>query len=81
MADRSMRPLRVLAVYCGDGNPVIVQEFTPGAGWRRTNFRKRASVAWLRKLRAAGVTVVGVEPAPGRCADFTVAELLAGGKV
>lgn len=58
-----------------DGNPVIVGEFTDR--WRTGYWRKRASVSWLRKLRAAGVTHVAIEVAPARTADFAVGELLA----
>lgn len=75
--DRSMQPIKVLADYCGDGNPVIAQEFVPGRGWRRCNFRKRASVAWLRKLRREfGVTTVAVEVGPNRVADFKISEMV-----
>lgn len=72
-----MQPIAKLAEYCGDGNPVIAQEFEPGRGWRRAGFRKRASVAWLRKRRRAGVTAVAVEFADGsRRADFRIEELV-----
>ncbi len=71
----AMQPIAELAEYGGNGNPVIVQEFVPGRGWRRTNFRKRASCAWLRKLKREGVTEVAVE-FDGRAADFRIAELI-----
>lgn len=69
-----MQPIAALADYCGDGNPVIAEEFSDR--WRRQSLRKRASRAWLRKLRGRGVTHVAVDCGDGRLADFTVAELL-----
>ena len=70
-----MQPIAQLVAYCGNGNPVILEAFSDR--WRRQQtWRKRASISWLRKLKAQGVTHVAVEVAPGRGADFTVAELL-----
>lgn len=71
----AMRPIKMLADYCGDGNPVIVEEFA--GRWRRQGWRKRASAAWLRKRRAAGVSHVAVDVG-GRAADFSIDELLRG---
>lgn len=68
-----MQPIKMLADYCGDGNPVIVEEFN--RRWCRTGFRKRASRSWLRKLRREGATHVAVDVG-GRVADFSIAELL-----
>jgi hypothetical protein len=56
-------------------HPVITQQFTPGRGWARQDFRKRASVSWLRKLKAEGVTSVQVS-AGGYSPDFTVDEVI-----
>ncbi len=78
MAGHAMRPLRVPLDYCGDGNPVIAQEFRPGRGWRRAGWRKRASASWLAKLRREGITDVALDVG-GRVADFTINELLRGG--
>jgi hypothetical protein len=68
----NMQPIPMLYDYCGDGNPVIVEEFRDR--WRRCGWRKRASYAWLRKLRREGVTHIAVDVG-GRTADFTIAEL------
>lgn len=75
--DHHMRAIPLLADYCGDGNPVIVEQFAER--WVRQIWRKRASASWLRKLRSEGVTHVAVEVAPGRAADFTVGELIRSG--
>lgn len=72
-----MKPIQTLAEYCGDGNPVVAQEFTPAKGWVRSGWRKRASFSYLRTLRAEGITNIAVEVAPNRVADFGVTELLA----
>lgn len=56
-------------------HPVITQEFTPGRGWVRQRYRKRVSVAWLRKLRSQGVTAVQVS-AGGYNPDFQVDEVI-----
>lgn len=69
-----MQPVLAAVVGEGPGNPVIVAEFADR--WRPQSYRKRASASWLRKLRGEGVTHVAVEVAPGRSADFTIAELL-----
>jgi hypothetical protein len=69
-----MQPIAKLVAYCGDGNPVIVQEFR--GSWRTQSYRKRASASWLRKLRAEGVSHVAVRTPAGTTADFTVKELL-----
>lgn len=77
MSSHAMQPIGMLASYGGDGNPVIVEVFTPREGWKRTSWRKRASVSWLRKLRRYdGVTHVAVEFDGYRRADFSVAELV-----
>lgn len=68
---RSMQPLS-LGQY-GAGNPVIVAEFSDR--WRTQGYHKRASVTWLRKLKAAGVTWVTLD-IEGRTPDFRVDELL-----
>lgn len=73
-----MKALNVTVDYAGEANPVIVEEFAAGTGWRRTGWRKRASMSWLRKLREQGVESVALE-VNGRAADFTVAELIRGG--
>lgn len=72
-----MKPIKLLARDLGDGNPVIAEEFIPGRGWRRVQFRKRASQSWLRKLRAKGVTLVSLTPEnTDRHVDYQVRELL-----
>lgn len=71
-----MDPIKMLKDYCGNGNPVIAQEFSDR--WRTQSYRKRASKSWLRKLRREGITHVAIEIAPRRTADFTIAELLRG---
>jgi hypothetical protein len=78
MTSHAMQPIDLLAEYGGDGNPVIVQTFTPGKGWTRTSWRKRASRSWLRKLRRdEGITTVAVEFDGGRrVADFRISELV-----
>jgi hypothetical protein len=76
-------PILVAAYFGGhyDGgfaytrHPIITQEFHPGRGWVTTNYRKRVSVAWLRKLKAQGVTGVALT-CDGRRADFTITEIL-----
>lgn len=72
----AMQPIQMLRDYCGNGNPVIVAEFS--GRWRRTSYRKRASASWLRHRRAAGVTQIAVEIAANRTADFAIDELLRG---
>jgi len=76
MTNHKMHPIPQLRDYCGNGNPIIRQEFSDQ--WRTQTYRKRASVAWLRKLRTAGVTRIAVEVEPGtdRLADFSIAELM-----
>ena len=74
----TMNPLVVLAEYCGNGNPVIKQEFTPGKGWKSQTYKKRASASWLVKLAAQGVTHIGVEVGENRIADFEIKRVLAG---
>lgn len=80
MAGHSMQPIPVLAEYFGgDGNPVIRETFVAERGWRRLGWHKRASRAYLRKLRREeGVTHVAVSPAtlPERVADFRIEELV-----
>jgi hypothetical protein len=74
-----MHEIAMLSDYCGDGNPVIVETFTPGRGWVRAGWRKRVSRSWLRKLRREqGVTEVALDVG-GRVADFRVSELLSSG--
>jgi hypothetical protein len=68
-------------------HPIVVDEFRPSTGWKRQTFRKRVSVSWLRKLKAEGVTHVGLSMEPvdrpsnyrGRVADFEVAAVIRGG--
>ena len=56
--------------------PIVAQTFTPADGWVTwSRYRKTVTLSWVRKLRAQGVTHVQLV-AGGRCADFTVAELL-----
>jgi hypothetical protein len=81
---RAMRPLPALLEYAGEGNgnPIIHDTWTPGGGWARQTYRKRASAAHLRKLRAQGVERVGLvvrRAADGVSvvADFSIRELLA----
>lgn len=56
-------------------HPVVAQTFAPGRGWKTTSYRKRVSASWLRKLRAEGVTAVGLRSG-ARLADFTIDEVL-----
>jgi hypothetical protein len=56
-------------------HPLIAGTFTPGRGWQCTGFRKRVSCAWLRKLKARGVTSVSLT-CGGYQADFTIAEII-----
>lgn len=84
----------VVADYCRKfvgpdyEHPVVVQVFKPGVGWRTTNYAKRVSVSWVRKLKTEGVTAVAVSPIPqrkrwdrsDRTIDFTVKEILKGVK-
>jgi hypothetical protein len=66
----------VVARYFGEGtHPIIVQEFLPGRGWRRTTYKKRVSAAWARKLKGSGITVIALS-GDGRTADFRVDEIL-----
>lgn len=74
-----MEPIAKLVRYFdGDGNPIIVQTVKPGKGWTRFGMRKRASFAFIRRLKRAGVTHVALAPAgsPWWIADFATAELL-----
>jgi hypothetical protein len=74
---RTTQPIPLVSDYFGDSDaPIITAEFRPGRGWVRTSFKKRVSRAWLRKLRAEGVTHVALTAREGRTADFAVAELL-----
>jgi len=58
-------------------HPTIAQVFKPGRGWVRYPGRKFISASWAQKLRASeGVTHLGLRVAPGRVADFSVAEIL-----
>lgn len=54
---------------------VIAQTFTQAKGWKTYPIRKRVSASWLRKLRSEGVTHVALA-SQGRCADFSIMELL-----
>ncbi len=59
------------------GHPQIAQTFRPGIGWRRYPGHKFISASWAQKLRVGeGVTHLSLEVAPGRMADFSIAELL-----
>ncbi len=71
------------SVVAYEAHPIITQTFTPGKGWRNTNYRKRVSCSWLRKLAREGVTAVAVcSPYwPDRTVDFSVREALRGGPV
>jgi hypothetical protein len=73
----SMRPIPMLVEYGGEGNPVIAAEFKHT--WQRQGWDKRVSYAWLRKLRADGVTHVALRFG-AREADFSVTELLRSGR-
>jgi hypothetical protein len=78
---RQIQPIPMVSRYFGTYGvpgaeiPVIAQSFTPGKGWSRYPFRKRVSRAWLRKMKAEGVTSVALA-LNGRLADFRIAELL-----
>jgi hypothetical protein len=66
--------------YC-DEHPIIVQVFYSDRGWRTTNYRKRVSCSWLRKLKAEGITHVGLVSGgrwtrSDRIADFSITEIL-----
>ncbi len=54
---------------------LVASTFTPDQGWKTTNYRKRVSASWLRKLRSEGVTAVGVR-CGARVADFGIDEIL-----
>lgn len=56
-------------------HPIVAQTFVPGRGWKTTSYRKRVSASWLCKLRAEGVTAVGLRSG-ARLADFTIDEVL-----
>ncbi len=62
--------------------PLIHEGFTPGKGWKRLGFNKRASISWLRKMRAAGVTHVSFRAMshPNRIVDFPIREVINGGR-
>lgn len=73
-------PPPVKRYFAHDEHPIIIQEFTPGKGWVRTNFKKRVSRSWVRKLKAQGVTAVALNGKDKNgqevVADFTVKEIL-----
>lgn len=73
---KSIQPIPVLAQYFDGETPIITEEFAPGKGWHRTNYNKRVSRSWLRKLKGEGITVVGLTVKGRSTADFSVAELL-----
>jgi hypothetical protein len=56
-------------------HPIVTHEFTPEKGWVRTNFRKRISPSWARKLKKEGVTAVTLT-LNKRAADFLIVELV-----
>ena len=75
----SIAPIPALEKYFGAGStPVIAQVYSRERGWVLYPFRKRVSRSWLTKLRAEGITFVGLEfpGQPTRTADFSVEELL-----
>lgn len=59
-------------------HPIIAQAFKPGLGWKRYPIRKRVSCAWLRKMKAAGFTHVGlaINGDGHRVADFEIDSVL-----
>ena len=77
MPSHAIAPLPLLEAYFGQRGviPLIFAEYHPRRGWYTTGYRKCISVAWARKLRAAGVESVSLE-CLGRRADFRLDELL-----
>lgn len=55
-------------------HPIITGHYRDGR-WRRQNYSKRVSGAWLRKLKAEGVTAVQVT-AGGYSPEFQIDEVL-----
>lgn len=58
-----------------ESHPIVVSTFGTGRGWTTTNYRKRVSCSWLRKLKTQGVTHVGLGVG-SRVADFGINEIL-----
>jgi hypothetical protein len=77
MPSHSIAPIPLLEAYFEQPGviPLIFEEYHPRRGWYYTGYKKRISVAWARKLRAAGVESVGLE-CLGRRASFRLDELL-----
>lgn len=73
---RQIQPIPFIVEYFGSTeSPIVTQEYRPGKGWVRTNFRKRISASWARKLKGEGVTSVALTLGE-RTADFQIEELL-----
>lgn len=67
---------RVFAYFQSGARVTIAQTFSDGAGWQTwSRYRKTVTYAWVRKLRATGVTAVALTDGR-RVADFTISELL-----
>ena len=78
--DRSIQEIPVVAEHCrrvgaATTTPVVRQEFHAEKGWAPAAWNKRVSRSYARKLRAEGITHVGLEILPGRIADFRIEEL------
>lgn len=72
----AIQPIEKVSAYFGGQEiPTITAEFRPGTGWVTMTYRKRVSRAWVRKLRARGVSHVALS-LDGRTAEFSTDELL-----
>ena len=82
----AVKPIPTCERYFGNGAvPVITAEFRPDHGWASNGCSlKHVSVAWLRKMRTAGIThvslsidEVGIRAGRAvRSAEFSIDELL-----
>ena len=84
MSSHSLQPIPLVAAYVrrtggATVTPIVAEHFSPAQGWRRHPWRKRISRSYASSLRRGGVTHVALEVAPGRRADFSLAELTRAG--
>jgi hypothetical protein len=76
MTATTMQPIPALLGYCGNGNPLIVEEHGgPRSCWVPLAVRIPATYEYLHLIAASGVTMIAVEVEPGRHADFSISEL------
>lgn len=77
----AIKAIPVLTDYfTGAETPVVVEEYAPGRGWRRSSWRKRISRNYARMLARQGVTHVQLAAYDPRVqrerrADFAIEEL------